>query len=606
MSNERSLPNWAERVRRKYVGGEASMFLLHTNVFDKVLFGDHYYSLTEFLAKILLWDNKQNILVYDPALGVTCLKASPAITKIDELRLRRSPKDVLPLLEAILFSSDSTALIMPYVGAVAPDGEFNLLSEQDRNSLITLHRWSLSSELREKDSVVFLLSEAPSEVNQRLVSNPVIAAVEVPMPNLEERRAVVEKSDPSIDAGHVRLLSEQTSGLRAVQIAALLTPQKTDSLDDAERQVFILSLLGQSADANVRAEKLGALTRGMDVEQIRHLLNPSHPVAETQRSDTYSEVLTLVWQRKRELIEKECYGLIEFIESRHNLSAVGGNEDIKEELRQIAANIRAGDRARVPMGLLFVGPMGTGKTFVANAFIKESGLSAVKLKNFRSKWVGSTEANLEKVLGMVRALGPIILVIDEGDRAFGSQGDEDGGTSSRVMARMKEFMSDPENRGQVLFILMTNRPDKLDIDIKRAGRLDRKIPFFYADCAPDVESVLSALLQRYKVEHELVWERDREATSARLIGYSNADLEAVVLLANDTARSQSVKLTSELFASAISDYLPSRDQRMLEYMELLAVFETSRRALLPERFRNLPAEELSARLSALRTELGIR
>jgi len=606
MSNERSLPNWAERVRRKYVGGEASMFLLHTNVFDKVLFGDHYYSLTEFLAKILLWDNKQNILVYDPALGVTCLKASPAITKIDELRLRRSPKDVLPLLEAILFSSDSTALIMPYVGAVAPDGEFNLLSEQDRNSLITLHRWSLSSELREKDSVVFLLSEAPSEVNQRLVSNPVIAAVEVPMPNLEERRAVVEKSDPSIDAGHVRLLSEQTSGLRAVQIAALLTPQKTDSLDDAERQVFILSLLGQSADANVRAEKLGALTRGMDVEQIRHLLNPSHPVAETQRSDTYSEVLTLVWQRKRELIEKECYGLIEFIESRHNLSAVGGNENIKEELRQIAANIRAGDRARVPMGLLFVGPMGTGKTFVANAFIKESGLSAVKLKNFRSKWVGSTEANLEKVLGMVRALGPIILVIDEGDRAFGSQGDEDGGTSSRVMARMKEFMSDPENRGQVLFILMTNRPDKLDIDIKRAGRLDRKIPFFYADCAPDVESVLSALLQRYKVEHELVWERDREATSARLIGYSNADLEAVVLLANDTARSQSVKLTSELFASAISDYLPSRDQRMLEYMELLAVFETSRRALLPERFRNLPAEELSARLSALRTELGIR
>jgi len=582
------------------------MFLLHTNVFDKVLFGDHYYSLTEFLAKILLWDNKQNILVYDPALGVTCLKASPAITKIDELRLRRSPKDVLPLLEAILFSSDSTALIMPYVGAVAPDGEFNLLSEQDRNSLITLHRWSLSTELREKDSVVFLLSEAPSEVNQRLVSNPVIAAVEVPMPNLEERRAVVEKSDPSIDAGHVRLLSEQTSGLRAVQIAALLTPQKTDSLDDAERQVFILSLLGQSADANVRAEKLGALTRGMDVEQIRHLLNPSHPVAETQRSDTYSEVLTLVWQRKRELIEKECYGLIEFIESRHNLSAVGGNENIKEELRQIAANIRAGDRARVPMGLLFVGPMGTGKTFVANAFIKESGLSAVKLKNFRSKWVGSTEANLEKVLGMVRALGPIILVIDEGDRAFGSQGDEDGGTSSRVMARMKEFMSDPENRGQVLFILMTNRPDKLDIDIKRAGRLDRKIPFFYADCAPDVESVLSALLQRYKVEHELVWERDREATSARLIGYSNADLEAVVLLANDTARSQSVKLTSELFASAISDYLPSRDQRMLEYMELLAVFETSRRALLPERFRNLPAEELSARLSALRTELGIR
>ena len=56
------------------------------------------------------------------------------------------------------------------------------------------------------------------------------------------------------------------------------------------------------------------------------------------------------------------------------------------------------------MGLLFVGPMGTGKTFIAKAFVKASGLSAVTLKNFRSKWVGSTEANLEKVLGMVNAV----------------------------------------------------------------------------------------------------------------------------------------------------------------------------------------------------------
>ncbi|MDX2052192.1 MAG: ATP-binding protein [Polyangiaceae bacterium] len=606
MANARNLPAWAERVRRKYVGGEASMFLLHTNVFDRVLFGGSYYSLTEFLAKILLWENKQNILVYDPALGVSCLKASPAVAKIDELRLRRSPKDVLPLLEAVLFSADSTALIIPYVGVMVPDGEYNLLSEQDRNSLITLHRWSLSPELREKDNVVFLVSEALSEVNQRLVANPVIAAVQVPMPDIEARREVVQKSDPSIDAAHVRLLSEHTAGLRAVQIAALLTPQPIDALEDGERQRLIESLLIGSVDAKQRAEKLGALTRGMDAEQIRHLINPSHAVPQAEKADAYSEVLALVSQRKRELIEKECYGLIEFIEPRHDLSAVGGNEAIKEELRQIAANIRAGDTARVPMGLLFVGPMGTGKTFVANAFIKESGLSAVKLKNFRSKWVGSTEANLEKVLGMVKSLGPIVLVIDEGDRAFGSEGGEDGGTSSRVMARIKEFMSDPENRGQVLFLLMTNRPDKLDIDIKRAGRLDRKIPFFYPDQAEDVEKVLDALLGRYQVEHELDWRQVRGTTSARLLGYSNADLEAVVLLANDTARTQGSKVTPALLEAAVTDYLPSRDQRMLEYMELLAVFETSRRALLPERFRTLAAEELGFRLAKLRAELGIR
>jgi len=121
---------------------------------------------------------------------------------------------------------------------------------------------------------------------------------------------------------------------------------------------------------------------------------------------------------------------------------------------------------------------GHGKTFVAEAFVKEAGLTAIKFKNFRSKWVGATEGNLEKILSVVQALGQVIVIVDEGDRAFGSQdGEGDGGTSSRVMARLKEFMSDTTNRGRVLFILMTNRPDKVDIDIKRAGRLDRKIPF---------------------------------------------------------------------------------------------------------------------------------
>ena len=97
------------------------------------------------------------------------------------------------------------------------------------------------------------------------------------------------------------------------------------------------------------------------------------------------------------------------------------------------------------MGLLFTGPMGTGKTFVAEAFAKECGLPTIKLKNFRSKWVGATEGNLEKILGVIQAIGQVVVIIDEGDRAFGSadgegDGESDGGTSSRVIARIKEFM----------------------------------------------------------------------------------------------------------------------------------------------------------------------
>ena len=212
---------------------------------------------------------------------------------------------------------------------------------------------------------------------------------------------------------------------------------------------------------------------------------------------------------------------------------------------------------------------------------------------------------MEKVLSMVRSLGPVILIIDEGDRAFGGSGEQDGGTSSRVIARIKEFMSDPENRGRVLFIVMTNRPDKLDVDIKRAGRLDRKIPFFYAEQPQQVEAVLDALFRRHQANVQLEWQAVRAATSARLVGYSNADIESVVLLALEAAEPTGGAVTEQILAAAIDDYLPARDIEMLEYMELLAVFEASRRSMLPQRYQSLSAEQLNQRLRDKRALLGL-
>src|SRR5262249_35231211 len=168
----------------------------------------------------------------------------------------------------------------------------------------------------------------------------------------------------------------------------------------------------------------------------------------------------------------------------------------------------------------------------------ESGLTGIVLKNFRSKWVGATESNLERILSVVKGIGNVIVIIDEGDRSFGSGGeggDTDGGTSSRVIARLKEFMSDTSNRGRVLSILMTNRPDKLDVDIKRAGRLDRKIPFLYPQTPEDVEAVLQAQFRKHKLRAEIDFPRDRGAISQPIVGYSNADFEALALLANDYA-----------------------------------------------------------------------
>jgi AAA+ superfamily predicted ATPase len=602
MSDPLPLPRWAETVRRKYLGGEASMFVLFHNVFDEILYDGKFYSLVDFLAQVLLGKNKQTILVYDPSAGARYAKRSVSSGAATEpLAAGKPPEEALAAIEEEILLRSSAALIIPYAGSIAPPGDDSMLSYTDRIAAVRLHRWSMSPELETKDNVVFLLTESLAELNAKIVANPRVAAVQVPLPDLEERKAVIRHVDKGIDEKHVVRLAEHASGLRAVQIAQLLTPREDSGLNESERLKLIRSLLGETADAAERATKLAAITRGMDSDEIRHLINPDHPLPETETGDAYAEVIELVHKRKREIIEKECAGLIEFVDARLGLEAVGGNEAIKAELEQIATAIKSGDKNRVPMGLLFVGPMGTGKTFVAKCFAKSSGLSAVTLKNFRSKWVGSTEGNLEKVLGMVKALGPIILIIDEGDRSFGGGSEEsDGGTSSRVIARLKEFMSDTDNRGNVLFILMTNRPDKLDIDIKRAGRLDRKIPFFYNDTAEDVAAVLGALCKRYGVAGF-----DLGACAPKLVGYSNADLEAVVLVALNAAREANSEVTADVFARAVDDYVPARDAGMLEYMEMLAVFEASRRSMLPRRYREMTQGAFNERLRELKRELRI-
>lgn len=78
----------------------------------------------------------------------------------------------------------------------------------------------------------------------------------------------------------------------------------------------------------------------------------------------------------------------------------------------------------------------------------------------------------------------------------------------------------------------------------------------------------------------------------------------MVLLANDYA--QEGPLTVSHFAEAIRDYLPSRDVDMLEYMELLAVFEASNRRMLPKKYADLGADELQEKLTALRLRVGSR
>lgn len=605
----RILPKWADELRRRYLRGEASIFVLHGNVYDAVISNTRVVTLTEFLGEVLLDQSKETIAVYNVATGVRFLKRATSV-KIDEALMSGEKPRVLAALERMLIGGTRTAVILEYAEAISPAGDPNFQSEADRAALVTLHRWSFLEEIERSDNIVILVAENLTELAPKLVSNPRVAVVELPMPDRDERMAAVRVADKRLDEKDAARYAEITAGLKAIQIISILTPPPASEDESRQREEFITSIL-TGPDTADRAKKIAALTAGLSHEEITKLIAPgAQPASIPQDSDVRArkEVDTLIAHRKREILERECFGLIEFVEPEHGFEVVGGMDEVKKDLLVIANSIRNGERSRVPMGVLFTGPMGTGKTFVAEAFARECGLTTIKLKNFRSKWVGATEGNLEKILNVIRAIGQVVVIIDEGDRAFGNtDGEGDGGTSSRVIARIKEFMSDTSNRGRILFLVMTNRPDKLDVDLKRAGRLDRKIPFLYSQTAEEVEDVANALLKKNQIVTDVDFTSVRETFSQKLIGYSNADVEAVILMANDdAARAGAATVSVDNFTHAASDYFPSRDSEMLEYMELLAVFESSSRRLLPPKYAGMTPDELDMRLRALRSIVGSR
>lgn len=567
MSDDLILPAWAEDLRLRYLSGEASMFLLHGNVRDVYPWQEGgrttYLTMREFLERFLA-RSKEIVAYYNVSEGIDLPDASMSRRLRTVVNARRalegqpplstwprSTDKVVPLLESLVTDpAQRAAVVIDYVETIVPMGDLGFMSEGDKANLVALQRWSSDPALLQSDNLVVLVSENLSDVHRRVVASTQLAAVNVALPSEEERLALIADLDK-----------------RGVSL-------------------------------EVSEEILAKVTAGLTLVQIRGLFRQARQSGEPITFRTVS-------RRKKSIIEQECHGLVEFVDPDHDFRHVGGMTGIKETLMRVSSAIKRGDVRRVPMGVLFVGPMGTGKTYLAEAFAAESGLTCIKLKNFREKWVGSTEGNLEKILQVVEGLGYVLLIIDEADRSMSSGSEGDGGTSSRVIARLKEFMSDTSHRGRVVMLMMTNRPDKLDADLKRPGRFDLKIPFFYPEQPEERRAVFEALVRKNRISFEEGVVLDGAVAATE--GYSGAELEAVLLAALNLAADQDRSVLSQRdLDDAVGDVVPSRDTRMLSYMEMLAVFESSSRKMLPARYRDMDTQAVLSELDRLRAALGSR
>ena len=163
------------------------------------------------------------------------------------------------------------------------------------------------------------------------------------------------------------------------------------------------------------------------------------------------------------------------------LDDVAGHDEAKAWLREDAVLLKRGRTMAIPMGYLLTGRIGTGKTYLVECLAGEIGIPCVEMKNFRDKWVGATEGNLEKVFSILHALGQVIVFVDEADQMTGKRGggDGDSGLSGRVYGDAGEGdVGHAATAARSSGSSPPRGPTCVEVDLKRQGRLDVHIPLF--------------------------------------------------------------------------------------------------------------------------------
>ena len=554
-----ALPPWAQDIKDAFTSGAAGVFLLH-GVRDRYPYGGGYLALPAFLHHAFCAG--KTTVVYDISQGLTypTTPDETAFRSFVDVKVARDtnptlqtalqrPETLLPLLEEFLFTRDNTAVIIDYIDKIVPEDEPRFMGYDQRRMVTTLRRWADDPRLLRRNSFVFLIAGALSDVATEIYARSSrVHVVRLPMPDGTERATYIEY--------------------------CLAT--------DGE---------GLGAKLEMPSQVLAQATNGLTRQQIGNFVRSA---ARLQKPVTYAQ--TAAW--KRAAIEAEIGDLVEFTEPTIGLEALAGVDRQKDILLNTARALREGRTEVVPKGMLLLGPPGCGKTFCMTCFAHDCGIPFLQLKNVFSKYVGATESNLEKLFHYLEALSPAFVFIDEFDQSYGKrvEGGEDGGVSRRVFGMFNNFLSDESHQGRILFGAATNRPDLIDASTLRAGRFDLKLPFLLPD-EPARQDILEVSLKTLSVNNSLA---DLGPYAAQTTGYSGADLKELLRIAQRHAVFAGHDLVAEDdMQFALGDYIPPGGALgdEIRVMELLAVLSCTSRSLLPVKYAE------GAKDGSLRAEL---
>jgi AAA+ superfamily predicted ATPase len=585
------LRGWALELARRWNAGTYSMFIIHGNIFDLFPIQQDqtiaHVSLKAFLSR-RLFPEREFLLFYDIGDGLSFGSTEMQKRFFEWLAIydqvehssfaqQGPPRDfnkLAPLLRRFFMRIseekqwNGVTLILDFPEKIVPAAEEAGASWDERMALVTLLKWAGSAEMRRLDVGIVLVTESAAELHPDLLQNPHIAQIKIDLPDTEERLRFL-RSD-----GMDGLGADGTRPTRAI----------------TEWSDFSL-------------EELASRTAGLNLLRMQHVL------AEATRNEQRVSAEYLASGKKR-LIEEFCQGLVRFKDPRPgvNLDLVATHTNAKQKLRELAWLIKNGKSEVLERGVLVPGRIGVGKSFLIDCFASECGLPVMELGEFRSKWVGDTERQQMRILMTVRALGPVIVVVDEADAVFGTrEADGDSGVSGRVFAAFAAHLGDSSLRGRELWVAMTSRPDLLAIDMKRQGRFGLCVPLFPAQGPDDVVTLFETIAGTKKINlNDAIRTYLREQLGSRAL--TGSDVEAILIRARERAvlakRDNDVQVAD--VQEAVDSFIDPLDPDLLRLQELAAVLACSDRRFLPAIYRDTDRSLLLEEFARLRLRTGRR
>lgn len=591
---ENRLPSWASDMAEIFKSGSISQFLLYGNTDDWVTYRDEdnnlkRLALRDFLSNVM-FAPFEVVIAYDRGHGIRSLKGSDlfyaflkthdayhqtnfaALTNhLDsENALPKEPRKAMAIIDrfirnglirsttnsnGVLVSNPMRiAVIIEYAQYLLPRAEVAYTSSETIETLIRIQDWASDPNINSAFISTCLIAENLNDVNIELVENPRLAKISVDLPSSSEVRSFVNYVTASIE--------------------------DFDSVCDLDR------------------DSLASKLEGLSYLDIQNLI---------ERAVKNQKRLTMDFLRdvKKEMIEKSAAGRITFVESKRTLDDVAAHTEAKKWMRQDASLMKRGKTKALPMGYLISGRIGTGKTYLVECFAGECGVPCVELKNFRDKWVGATEGNLEAIFKILHAMGQVIVFIDEADQVAGKRDGNggDSGVNGRIYAMLAREMADTRNRGRIFWIFATSRPDLLEVDLKRVGRLDVHIPLFAPQTKEDKKDMFRALAKKNKVA--LAEDEIPEFSDELDIGGN--EMEGILIMASrmyELQEDDSEKQPIGYFVKqAMESYRPMAHSARLEYMDLAAVVECTDKRFLPAKFAEIDISNAQKRMDVLKLEI---